>query len=85
MDVAPSVIARSYTGSVAGTWSVKFTGLPPRVSGPSPGIDLRGEERERILSALRAAKGRKGDAAERLGINRSTLWRKLREYKIEDG
>ena len=63
----------------------ELRGEAPRVSGPSPGIDLRGEERERILSALRAAKGRKGDAAERLGINRSTLWRKLREYKIEDG
>ena len=55
---------------------------PPaaRASGP---VDLRGEERERILSALRAAKGRKGEAAERLGINRSTLWRKLREYGLE--
>jgi len=40
-------------------------------------------ERERILAALRAAGGRKGDAAERLGMSRTTLWRRMRELGLE--
>ena len=53
---------------------------PSRPRGP---LDPAAEERERILSALRATHGRKSEAARRLGINRSTLWRKLRELRIE--
>jgi len=64
--------------------------LLPEMRGDAPRIavlqgprDPSHEERERILSALRATQGRKGEAAKRLGINRSTLWRKLREFEIE--
>jgi two-component system response regulator AtoC len=39
-------------------------------------------ERARLLAALQASGGRKGEAAERLGIDRSTLWRKLREHRL---
>ncbi|MBI4608514.1 MAG: sigma-54-dependent Fis family transcriptional regulator, partial [Candidatus Rokubacteria bacterium] len=40
-------------------------------------------ERERILKALERAGGNQSEAARALGINRTTLWRKLREYGIE--
>lgn len=40
-------------------------------------------EREKILEALRKAGGRKGAAAEALGIDRTTLWRKMKSYHIE--
>ncbi len=40
-------------------------------------------ERQRIVDALREARGRKTQAAELLGISRSTLWRKLREHKLQ--
>jgi two-component system response regulator AtoC len=40
-------------------------------------------ERQRIVDALREAQGRKSEAAERLGISRSTLWRKLREHRLQ--
>lgn len=60
--------------------------LTPELGAPSqpePGRrTARDLERERILGALEEARGRKGDAAVRLGMSRSTLWRKMREYGI---
>lgn len=61
----------------------ELRGEAPRLSSSRAVFDPGFEERERILSALRATQGRKGEAAKRLGINRSTLWRKLRELQIE--
>ena len=40
-------------------------------------------ERERIAEALMKTGGRKGAAAELLGMDRSTLWRKMKLYEIE--
>lgn len=42
-----------------------------------------GPERERIIEALQRTGGRKGAAAEILGIDRTTLWRKMKFYNIE--
>lgn len=42
-----------------------------------------GSERERIIEALQRTGGRKGAAAEILGIDRTTLWRKMKFYNIE--
>ncbi len=58
-----------------------------RGEGPVQGLDARpltatDLERRRILEALSAAGGRKGIAAERLGLSRSTLWRKMREHQL---
>jgi two-component system response regulator AtoC len=39
-------------------------------------------ERERIIKALDRANGKKGAAAQELGMSRSTLWRKLREHHL---
>ncbi len=52
---------------------------PPRDGVPD---DPRAAERARILEALRQTGGKKGQAATLLGMSRSTLWRKLREYRI---
>jgi DNA-binding NtrC family response regulator len=41
------------------------------------------DERQRLLEALQAARWSRAHAAARLGISRSTLWRKLREHRIE--
>lgn len=39
-------------------------------------------ERQRIMDALRRNHGKKGKAADELGMSRSTLWRKMRELQI---
>ncbi len=69
--------------------SLTIDELPPELRGErppqrrEPGSSTLGDmERQRILEALQATGGRKGEAAKRLGMNRSTLWRKLREYRI---
>jgi DNA-binding NtrC family response regulator len=41
-------------------------------------------EREYLLQALRLAGGRRGQAAELLGISRKNLWEKLRSHGIRD-
>ena len=62
--------------------------LTPELRGESPPEDMEPRasaddaERTRIEQALRAAGGRKAVAAQALGLSRSTLWRKMREYKL---
>jgi DNA-binding NtrC family response regulator len=61
--------------------------LPPSQSvsqDPRAGLRSLAEvEREHILRVLDALSGNQTDAAQVLGIGRSTLWRKLREYGME--
>ncbi len=61
--------------------------LPPELRGvePPPEGDIvaqRSLERRRIVDAMRAAGGRKADAASMLGMSRQTLWRKMREHDL---
>ena len=37
-------------------------------------------EKDRLFEALRACGGNRTQAARRLGIDRTTLWRKLQKY-----
>jgi DNA-binding NtrC family response regulator len=53
---------------------------PPRPSG----LFLPAVEKETILKALAATHGDRAKAAQLLGIGRTTLYRKLKEYKIEN-
>jgi len=72
--------------------SVGLEDLPPHVSaglqlGPSPAlprqISLADAERVHILQTLERFGRNHSGAAEALGIGRTTLWRKLKEYGIE--
>lgn len=46
-------------------------------------LNLEMHEKERILWALEECDGNKGRASKLLGVDRSTLWRKLKKYEIE--
>ncbi|MBI5559107.1 MAG: sigma 54-interacting transcriptional regulator [Deltaproteobacteria bacterium] len=41
------------------------------------------DERQRLLKALRSAKGNKSEAARILGVSRVTLWKNLKKHQIE--
>ncbi|MDH5546261.1 MAG: sigma 54-interacting transcriptional regulator [Gammaproteobacteria bacterium] len=60
--------------------------LPPELRGENEITRERGgggmSERQQIQLALRDANGRKGKAAELLGMSRATLWRKMREHQL---
>jgi transcriptional regulator of acetoin/glycerol metabolism len=59
--------------------------LPLLHAPPRPeGLFLAAVEKETILKALAATRGDRAKAAHMLGIGRTTLYRKLKEYKIEN-
>ena len=46
---------------------------------------LADRERQAIIDTLNGARGRLAETARRLGISRTTLWRRLRSYGIRPG
>jgi len=80
-----------YAFAVGQGSEIDVTELPPELRGEGPPPDPKpsrtsetpaSRERARILDALDATGGRKGEAAERLQMSRTTLWRKMREYGL---
>jgi two-component system response regulator AtoC len=61
----------------------ELRGEPP-FEGEGTRLSPKVMERQSILAALKETGGRRGEAARLLGISRTTLWRKLREHRIED-
>jgi DNA-binding NtrC family response regulator len=60
------------------------TELPVETLSPrSPVISIPQSEKTAIVHALAAAAGERGKAARLLGIGRTTLYRKMKQYKIE--
>ena len=59
--------------------------VPPEVHSPIlPQVgNLKEAEKEMILEALEQSNGNKAAAARALGIDPSTLWRKLKKYGIQ--
>jgi DNA-binding NtrC family response regulator len=72
------VIAR---GRMIGAEELRF--LDPERAAPSTGpLALEELERHHIEKVLAACDGKIGEAAKKLGINRSTLTRKLKRYRL---
>ena len=59
----------------------ELRGMPYALS-TNPSISTPDAERQAIVQALNNAIGNRQQAAENLGMSRSTLWRKMREYGI---
>lgn len=61
--------------------------LPPELRGEKPPrsepVDAATLERRRILQALDEAGGHRQEAAELLGMSRSTLWRKMKVHHLD--
>jgi len=49
---------------------------------PEPPDPVTASEVARIRRALEASRYRRSEAARRLGMSRTTLWRKMREYGL---
>lgn len=48
-------------------------------------VSMDDAEREHIIKVLKSCNGRKLEAAGLLGINKTTLWRKMKRYGIDEG
>ena len=75
------VIDVSDVSSSFGRTAVPTTGLTTFTGDHVPTLDEL--ERTHILRVLELCEGQKTKAAAMLGINRTTLWKKLRQYGIE--
>jgi transcriptional regulator of acetoin/glycerol metabolism len=58
--------------------------VPAVGSGKTEDPGSSGRERKRIQEALRRHNGSRSQAARSLGMDRSTLWRKMRKYQLND-
>lgn len=75
------VLATSRTRAV-GT-AIQVTDLPPRYSRVSRQLgEMETIERKTLMVALREADGNRNLVAERLGISRATVYRKLKRYEL---
>ncbi|MFH1570599.1 MAG: sigma 54-interacting transcriptional regulator [Gemmatimonadota bacterium] len=88
-DCLPAFLKTAGGGPLAGGGPVAAGGrpAPPLVADPrrsAAGLPdaLDGDERARVLEALRDSRWNRSAAAARLGMHRTTLWRKLREWGI---
>jgi transcriptional regulator of acetoin/glycerol metabolism len=69
--------------SLCSTASAAVDAIPPQFAGmPLSGSEDQ-EVAEQIVAALRRAGGNKAKAARLLGVDRSTLYRKIRELHIQ--
>jgi DNA-binding NtrC family response regulator len=82
--------APGYAGLVGGVGAVggiepRDQPPPPNVFTVTPGMSMAEIERAAIEAALKETRGNRRRAAEMLGIGERTLYRKLREYQMDEG
>ena len=77
-ESAPVLVAAAAAGAESAP--LPLLHAPPRAAG----LFLPAVEKETILHAIDATHGDRAKAAQVLGIGRTTLYRKLKEYRIEN-
>jgi transcriptional regulator of acetoin/glycerol metabolism len=83
LGLAPLVAANLPSGPVFDASQPALLSAPSPMPGPAPSIvPLHVLERRAILNALEYTKGDRAIAAHLLGIGRTTLYRKLKEYQL---
>ncbi|BDU78371.1 sigma-54 interaction domain-containing protein [Mesoterricola sediminis] len=60
-----------------------FAGLPPEAPAPAPAGSVADAERRELEAAIAAASGNYAEAARRLGIGRTTLYRRMARLGLE--
>jgi DNA-binding NtrC family response regulator len=71
------------TGDELTPHSLLIGGQPLQIGGtPQQTVSMDAAEREHSLKVLKQCNGRKLEAASLLGINKTTLWRKMKRYGI---
>ncbi|BBO91922.1 sigma-54 interaction domain-containing protein [Desulfosarcina ovata] len=84
--------ALEYAFTVAGKDTIDSDHLPPHMlAKPRPAVSTAAEpfappendERRQLVKALQAAGGNQSQAARLLGINRVTVWNRMRKYGIQ--
>jgi DNA-binding NtrC family response regulator len=81
--VAPAPVIPSVAGNGNGTAPAARNGESMNGNGSDPAYSLDNMERRMIFEALNATGGHQQRAADRLGISRRTLSRKLKMYEAE--
>jgi DNA-binding NtrC family response regulator len=77
------VMARGTTLTLGDVPSdIRKAAAHPELSAAGDSLDINSQERELIIRALRECNGNRSQAAEKLGISRRTLYRKLDSYGI---
>ncbi|BCO08015.1 sigma-54-dependent Fis family transcriptional regulator [Desulfolithobacter dissulfuricans] len=74
----PESLLIHQTGTAKGRPAIKRPGAAPDT------FDMKEVEKKHILHVLAACEGKKIEAARMLGINKTTLWRKMKKYGIDN-
>ena len=84
--------ALEYAFTLADKDTIDIDHLPPQMlpqapaNGPAPGqgfLQTDNTQREQLIEALKATGGNQSQAARLLGINRVTVWNRMRKYGID--
>ncbi|MEY2933181.1 MAG: hypothetical protein RL033_3930, partial [Pseudomonadota bacterium] len=76
------LIERPVVGSTLAQSAAPDSSPPPKAGGPSFREQMEAFERNLLVSALSATQDNQSEAARRLGMNRATLYDRLKKYSL---
>ncbi|KMY67158.1 hypothetical protein AAU61_12395 [Desulfocarbo indianensis] len=85
-NVRELINALEYALMLAPQGEIQAAHLPPALNGaayPLAKQAAEGDDRQRLLQALRTAGGNQSEAARILGVSRVTVWKRMQKYGID--